>query len=332
VAFTSDAGRPKLWCANWAEAPLYGKFWEQVIDWSLRPTESKNLAMTSDYRDGRIRVVVEAHTDAGEPDLSLRDLRAEVTPPHVGEDAPPRPVLKFEQKSGGVYEAECAAEEAGSYFIAFQATRKLVRDGKEVRQRESVRGSVTIPYAPEFADMESNPGLLERLGEETGGDTYADDDDELARVAAAGTVFRPGPPGFAGQQPVWYWLVFAAAVLLLLDVAVRRVALSWAEAMQPLRWLWRRLRRQQAKVAAPQFLERLKGRKAQVNEELAARRFEAPAAPLPAAPPEAAEAKPAEPPPALSPPAPEAEAEPEDYASRLLRAKKRIWEERDDKQ
>src|SRR5205814_6448480 len=28
VAFTSDAGRPRLWCKEWAESPLYGKFWE----------------------------------------------------------------------------------------------------------------------------------------------------------------------------------------------------------------------------------------------------------------------------------------------------------------
>ena len=324
VAFTSDAGRPKLWCAGWAAAPLYGKFWEQVIDWSLRPVEGKNLVMTSDCRDGRIRVVVEARTEAGEPDLSLRDLRAEVTPPRVGPDAPQRPLLKFEQKSGGVYEAECAAEEAGSYFIAFQATRKLIRGGKEVRQRESVRGSVTIPYAPEFADMESNPDLLERLREETGGESYADEDDELARVAAAGTVFRPGSPGYTAQQAVWYWLVFLAAVLLLLEVAVRRLALTWAEVTQPLRWLWRQLRGRQAEVAGPQFLDRLKSRKAQVNEELATRRFEASAAPLPP-PSEAAEAKPTAAP-------SEVETEPTDYASRLLRAKKRIWEQRDDKQ
>src|SRR5207302_1420781 len=121
--------------------------------------ESKNLIITSDYRDGRIHVVVESRTDAGEPDLYLRKLEAHVTPPNLGADAPRSPKLKFEQRSPGVYEAEAAADEAGSYFIGFQATRMV--DGKE--QRESVRGSVTVPYAAEFADLESNPELLRSL-------------------------------------------------------------------------------------------------------------------------------------------------------------------------
>ena len=58
VAFTSDAGEPSFWSRDWTQGDagqggLYGKFWEQVIDWSLRPTESRRLNMITEYRDGK---------------------------------------------------------------------------------------------------------------------------------------------------------------------------------------------------------------------------------------------------------------------------------------
>jgi Mg-chelatase subunit ChlD len=54
VAFTSDAGDPKFWARDWTQGGgagrggIFGKFWEQVIDWSLRPTESRRLNMTTE--------------------------------------------------------------------------------------------------------------------------------------------------------------------------------------------------------------------------------------------------------------------------------------------
>ena len=95
---------------------------------------------------------------------------------------------------------------------------------------------------------------------------------------------------------------------------------------------WRQLRRQAAIERPQEFIERLRSRKAQVGEGLAARRFEAaPGAPTPVS--EAIAAAPTGPgsPPQLTPSklAPETEPEPEDFASRLLRAKKKAMDERD---
>src|SRR5439155_25028205 len=123
------------------------------------------------------------------------------------------------------------------------------------------------------------------------------------------------------------------------DVAVRRIALEPARVTSAAQRVWSRLRGQ-ATVAdqTPQYLDRLKSRKAQVSETLgegkAARRFEGGDAPV-SAPLGATD----EPPPTdrpLTPPrerpgfAPESEKQEEgDYGSRLLRAKKRVWREQD---
>ncbi len=199
-----------------------------------------------------------------------------------------------------------------------------------LEQRVSLPGSVTVPYAAEFADLESNPDLLEGLRHETGGESYPDDLDELLRVARAGTVFRPGLAGSDNQKALWPWLLFVAAVLLLIDVALRRLALERLGIGSALVALWGRLRGRGVAAPATTTLDRLQSRKARVSEQLASRRFEPTDRPPPPAPPGPSGPRPPAPtPPAAQPPSqPPAPGEADDYLSRLKRRKKKVWEER----
>ena len=236
VAFTSDAGKPDFWSRQWvsgdgAREGIFAGFWEQVLGWVLRPVESGRLLMNTEYRDGKIKVVVEARTQDGKPDTSLR-LRGGLTSPtgKAGEGGK-KLDLRFVQKNSGMYEAEVKAEEAGSYFLNAQATRTRKvkgRDGKEHvvedEGTDSVRAGVTLPYSPEFAELESNTALLDRIAEMTGGEKYMDDADVLDETAKKGTVFRSPVERSRFSLPFHYWLLLLAASLLLLDVAVRRLA------------------------------------------------------------------------------------------------------------
>jgi Mg-chelatase subunit ChlD len=349
VAFTSDAcagSDRKFWTQHWAEREYYGKFWEQVIDWALRPVESKRLVMTTEYRDGEVRITVDARDDKNQPRTDLL-LRGGVTVPGDKADTPDIK-LKFEQKSSGVYEAKFRAEESGSYFINAAAVRKVKKGDQEVEEvLDSVRAGVTIPYSPEFSDLESNTTLLQKLATLTDGkyhggrpeqDEHADDEAVLRELARSGELFRPGPMQVKSLQPLWFWLVLLTGLLLLLDVGVRRIALDPAQGVAAAGRLWDRLRgRAEAAVQTPEFLERLKSRKAQVGESLdkakAARRFEGPAVPVSAPPPGAADLPPPRRPEPRPAPAqgvgPEAPKEADDYASRLLKAKRRIQRERE---
>jgi uncharacterized membrane protein len=353
AAFTSDArttaeGKKLGWDRAWAQSPMYVKFWEQLIDWTLRPVESKRLGpLTTEYKDGKVRLTLEARDDHGKPEIHLR-LRGGVTTPGGGEDAR-RVELHFEQKNPGQYEAEFKADEAGSYFLNVQAVHKVAvkdKDGKvkgEVEEGfDSIRAGVTIPYSPEFSDLESNTALLERLRGMTGGKSYQDDGAALAAVARDGDsyVFRPTSPRFFPLQPIWYWLLVAAGVVLFCDVAVRRIAVEPLEVAAKARGVWDRLRgRRQAAERVPEFIERLKSRKVQIGEALqrerAARRFESGEGPV-AAPTGATDmpevprpSRPAGPAPRPTL-APQHEGEePADYASRLLKAKRRVRQELD---
>lgn len=348
VAFTSDArslpDRP-AWDRDWAGSDTYLKFWEQVVDWALRSVETGRLAMTTEYRDGRVRVIVDARDSDDRPITDLT-IKGGVTLPAGGGADPRSPgkalALTFEQKNSGVYEAEFKADEAGSYFINAQSRRtaRVKKDGKEVTQEEtdSVRSGVTVPYSPEFADMESNAPLLERVREISGGQSFADDDQALTSASSSGVVFRrEGLPPSGTPQPVWHWLLLLTGVLLFFDVAVRRIALDATEVAAAGARVWQGLRwRKEAAAPTPRFLERLQSRKAQVTEAIdrgrSGRRFEAGegATPVRAGVAEAsAESRPAVAP-RPQPKQTEAPAEePADFASRLLKAKKRVWEDRD---
>jgi len=354
VAFTSVARSQEnkpYWDRDWAGSDMYLKFWEQVLDWSLRSVETGKLIMTTEYRDGKVRVIVDARDDANRPITDLK-LKGGITPPtnpdgSIGKSPIKLGDLKFEQKNSGVYEAEFKADEAGSYFINAQARRtvKAVQDGKDVDIEEgfdSVRSGVTIPYSPEYADLESNSPLLEKLAMLTGGRIYQDEEQKLAQTARSGDVFRlAGLPPSRSSQATWYWLLLLTGIALFFDVAARRIALDPREVTQVARNAWARLRgRAMAVVPEALFLERLRTRKAQIAESLqlsrAAKRFETPETSAPSAAPPGADELLAQSPSKLPPrpsPQPRLEPKPEeeaaDYTSRLLKAKKKVWQERD---
>src|SRR2546423_1710646 len=105
---------------------------------------------------------------------------------------------------------------------------------------QSVRSGVTIPYSPEFAEMESNTALLEKPRSATGGASYVEPDGELARIARSGEIFRPIPFSRSSLQTLWPWFVFFAGLCLLGDVAVRRIALDPAILAVKAAGMWER--------------------------------------------------------------------------------------------
>jgi len=342
VAFTSDARtHPKgkaYWDRDWANSDMYNQFWKQAIEWSLRANDSGQfLYMTTEQKDGKVRVTVEALDKKKSPILNA-ELQAGLTSPTFRDKEARKVELKFEQKAAGIYEAEFQAEEVGSYFL--HVTGKLpMRDekGNPVILNESVRAGITIPYSPEFNDMESNFDLLTRLAEMTHGKMYDEAEENLERTAASGEIFRPVERTQPRPQTLWYFLVVLAGALLFFDVAVRRISIEPHEVRSKLQMVWASLRgRQTAAATVDPFMERLKSRKSQVDETLAkeksSRRFDGGDGPPP--PPEAlggeAPRGPAPKPPTPSI-APQKEQEATDYASRLMRAKKRAQEDRDKK-
>ncbi|MCX7702284.1 MAG: hypothetical protein N2039_15525, partial [Gemmataceae bacterium] len=285
VAFTSDA-RTQLagfqgWDREWAASEMYLKFWEQVFSWVVRGVESGRLVANTEYRDGKIHVSVDARDANGKPLTNLR-LEAAITPPNPATTEGKNLRVPLQQKGPGLYEAEFAADDAGSYFLNITAKETVteVQNGKTTiseRTVDSVRAGLTIPYSPEFRDVEANPALMRQLAEITGGNVYPEDDTELRRVAESGLLYRPTPTIDQPEQPVWPWFVFFAVLALLLDVAVRRIEFDVREIVGQLDSWWRSRRRGSTTGADNSMLEQLSRRppapENSVDRDRAARRF-----------------------------------------------------------
>lgn len=291
VAFTADArtqpGTAELyWDRDWVGSDVYQKFWEQAINWAMREAERGKLTLVAEYRDGRVRVTADVRDEKDKP-VGGMALEGRVTlprPPGPGEKPP---TVEFKPKGAGLYEAEFPAEEAGSYFLNVQAQKPQVGpDGKLVRDKngnpvmevyDAARTGVTVPYSPEFADLESNTPLLRRLADISGGAFHTEEPAELKALVTSADLFRPAPEAVRSLLPFWFWLVFAAAVLLVFDVATRRISLERAELRTGAVRLWAALRATPTEDGEPASLGRLLQRKqavaATIDRTRAARRF-----------------------------------------------------------
>lgn len=347
VAFTSDAGR--RWTGQWVDWDRFAAFWSQVIRWSMRPVDSGNLTLSLRREDGQIKIVVDA-LDQDDQFLNFLDFRGFVNRP----DATPGPdnpagrrtdPVDLVQTAPGRYEGTIdQADERGNYFVTLAYNTPEGGTGL-------IRSGVSVPYSDEYRDVRSNPATLATIADLTGGQVieprFVEDRFDLESTLTQADVFRRDPnlPPPRSFDDLWPDLLWLAAVLFLADVAVRRVAPDVDRIKAGISRRWERWRGRE--VAAPvEYMEKLKGRKAEVAEQIdrtrQATRFQAP--PEPATPP-----KPVDEPLLTGEAAPKPErparpeatrpgmgteprsAQPESYTDRLLKAKKKVWEDQQKK-
>jgi len=248
VAFTADARSvPKDgvrgWDRDWAGSDIYQKFWEQSVLWAMREAETGKLTIVTEYKDGKVKVTVDARDEKDKPIIGLK-LKGAVTPPGKPGPGEKPPVVEFKPKGAGQYEAEFAAEDAGAYFVRVEGFQ-----GDKVF--DTARAGVTVPYSPEFSDLETNTPLLKRLSEITGGNAILEPEDldwrekkALENFASSANFFRPAPTSIRAILPFWFWLVFAAGVFLFLDIAARRISIDRDELREWGERNWAKWRRQ----------------------------------------------------------------------------------------
>jgi uncharacterized membrane protein len=330
VAFTSDAGR--RWAKQWPDWESYSAFWSQIVRWSLRPADRGNLSLSVRRDEGRIKVVVDA-LDKENQFLNFLQVQGIVVSPDLK-----RSSIELVQTAPGRYEAAIDdAEASGNYFVNLG-----------YRGPEGVKGmissGVSVPYSDEYRELRSNPAALETIATLTGGELTTwrfrpDGRPDLPRILGSVDHFRRGPNLVVPKayRDLWPNLLWGACLLFLGDVGVRRIAPDFARMRRTAIDQWHKLRGQE--VAPPaEYMEKLRSRKAEVGEQLdrtrAATRFE----PMPGT--AVAEPlltgvtdEPKEPPkpkpvgPGLAPD--EKVPEPESYTNRLLRAKQKVWEDRE---
>jgi hypothetical protein len=201
VAFTSDA--KSRWAAEWVSWPGYSKFWAQLVRHTMRKSDAKGVAVDIAQRGGRATLTLDAADPAGrfingaQTELTLID-------PQLGTKK-----LQLVQSAPGRYIGEFETPLAGPYHV--ELTQKL--NGQPIMQQS--RG-LTVGYSDELRLRPTNETLLKAIADVSGGKFQLKPEDAFAPTTR--TAQRP--------TPLWPWLVTAAAIVLVLDVALRRIDLS----------------------------------------------------------------------------------------------------------
>jgi Ca-activated chloride channel homolog len=254
VAFTSSAD--SRWAAQWVQWPDFSKFWEQVVRWAGRPSQSADCEIFTDVEGQDVVVRVEAF-DAEGRFLQLAAIEGQVFTPEMRSQP-----LQLMQSGPGQYAGRFRAPAEGSYIvnIQYRKTGAAAVSGQGVPpsnrgqdalatgtpslqdQTRMANAIVTIPFAPEFRDLTDNAPLLEEISRMTGGRVLAMGSD----LGEANLYDQAGLKFPETYLPLTQPLMLAWIALFLLDVAVRRVVFDVRAALRRAgAWLTARSRQEQ---------------------------------------------------------------------------------------
>ena len=198
VAFTSDA--KSRWAAEWLSWPGFSKFWAQVVRHAMRKSDAKGVFVQVARKDGKATVTL----DAVRPDGKyLNDAPAELTvlDPTGGEKK-----LAMTQTAPGRYVGEFPADKSGAYHV------QMTQQPKNQPATQQTRGLV-VNYDDELRLKPTDEKLLEAVAKASGG-TFKPNPEQ---------VFEPDERTASQAVPLWPYLLIAAALLFVADVALRRI-------------------------------------------------------------------------------------------------------------
>jgi hypothetical protein len=198
VAFTTDA--KNRWGRRWQSWPGYGAFWKRLVRHAARRPKPSNVSM--EIRRSRGRAVVTL--DVRDEELKLVDgagVSVVVTGPDDEASA-----LDATQVAPGRYEASFAADKLGQYTVA-----AVTQDGSGSESRE--KQTLFVDYPDEMFFKSTNHTLLKSVAAATGG----------AYDPEPSSVFTPDGRTVERITPLWCWLIFAAMILFIVDVGLRRL-------------------------------------------------------------------------------------------------------------
>lgn len=209
VTFTSDVST--RWAPAWVGWSGFNQFWEQQIRWTMRPSGSATLRVSTENIGEKTRVIVEAFDPSGER-LNFADFQARTsTPDGTGQ------LVEVQQVGPGRYEGEFSSAQAGAYVVNLQY-RSPSSDGTVLEG--SAQAAVTRPFADEFKALETNLPLLKQVASITGGRMLPAD------PTLADLWTRDGVKVPVALTPVWLMFAMIGIGIFLMDVAVRRVRID----------------------------------------------------------------------------------------------------------
>ena len=198
VAFTSDA--KARWASDWLEWPGYGKFWTQLVRDTMRKTTLSNFQAEITKDKGVAHLAIDALSENGD---FLNELDSDIS--LIGPDLKKKD-LAISQTAPGKYELEFPTKEIGPYFLNI-----MQKQSGEIVNTQ-VTGTV-VSYPEEYLVSNANEPLLTQLSSVSNGKYNITAED----------AFRPPENPVVLRIHLWRPFLITALILLLIDIALRRI-------------------------------------------------------------------------------------------------------------
>ena len=202
--FSSDA--TSRWANQWVGSSSFSKFWAQVIRSVARAPMSRDMDVQTRVEGDKIRITADA-MDPDKRSINFLNVSGQI----IGPDMKVRD-LQLNQIGPGRYEAVVDKAQVGAHIARLSYTGPKGESGWQV-------AGVSLSNNPEMRDLRSNDALLEQVAARTGGRLL-----EPWNVGTADLFSRDGLKKSASPMPIWDILLLIVMALLLVDVAVRRIA------------------------------------------------------------------------------------------------------------
>ena len=202
AAFTSDLS--PNWGAQWVGWDKYDAFVKQLMVNVARVEQKSDLRVHAAAEGSQGMISAEDYS----PRQSFLQVEARVTGPNQQSVN-----VQLKQIAPGRYQAEFPLWGKGRY----QVMTVGVGDGRS----ERATGGFAVPYSPEYLRFRSNTPLLEMIAQRTGGRM-------LRGTETAKEIFPKERPVRRTSRPVLDWFLILLAILIPLDVGVRRVQIDWS--------------------------------------------------------------------------------------------------------
>ncbi len=199
AAFTSDLST--RWGRDWLKWDHFRPLIKQLITSISRVRSPSQLRLWTYASGGDGVLMVEDFS----PNESFLELAAAVSGPDDRSET-----VTLRQVTPRRYQARVPLWGQGRYQTIVHA----VGDGR----KETVTGGFIVPYSPEYLRFRSNPIALEEIRARTDGE-------ELKASTPAEAVFGRRDPK-ESSNPIFDWFLIGLAILVPVDVAMRRIQIS----------------------------------------------------------------------------------------------------------
>ncbi len=202
AAFTSDFSTN--WGEQWQKWDHFQPFIKQLLTDISRVKKDGHLRMSTHTAGGDAVIVVEDFN----PEESFLDLTAKLAGPNQKSEN-----VQLKQVAPRRYQATVPLWGHGRYHAIAQG---IGSDRKDL-----AFGGFIVPYSPEYLRFRSNRQTLQEVADRTGGRVLSGD-------PVKDDIFRHGRAPKRSSKPIFDWLLIALAILVPIDVALRRIQIDLA--------------------------------------------------------------------------------------------------------